>query len=140
MRFVADRDDRTAVLLDERQDTLEALFLTRDAVEERLALVGGESGFERLDDRRIDRQREVGQRLDEPDRLGQDRRLIGKGDARVDVEHVGAGLDLGDRVALDPREVAGLHLLHEDPAAGRVDALADDHERLVVADHDLARR
>ncbi len=37
------------------------------------------------------------------------------------------------------REVAGLHLLGQELAAGRVDALADDHERLVVADDDLAR-
>ena len=137
---VADRDDRAAVLLDQRQDALEALLLAGHAVEQGLALVDGETGLERLDDRRIDRQREVGQRLDELDRLGQDRRLVGQRDAGVDVEHVRAGLDLGDRVALDPREVAGLHLLREELAAGRVDALADDHERLVVADDDLAGR
>ena len=83
---------------------------------------------------------QVGQRLHELDRLRQDRRLVGERDAGVDVEHVRAGLDLGDRVALDPREVTGLHLLGEELATGRVDALADDHERLVVADDDLAGR
>ena len=137
---VADRDDRAAVLLHERQDALEALVLAGHAVEQGLALVDGEARLERLDDRRIDRQREVGQRLDELDRVGQDRRLVRQRDARVDVEHVCAGLDLGDRVPLDAREVAGLHLLHEDLAAGRVDALADDHERLVVPDDDGAGR
>ena len=54
----------------------------------------------------------------------------------VDVEHVGAGLDLGQDVALDPAEVAVLHLLGQQLPAGRVDPLADDHERLVRADHD----
>ena len=43
-------------------------------------------------------------------------------------------------VALDPAEVARPHLLGEELAAGRVDPLADDHERPVVADDDLAGR
>ena len=72
--------------------------------------------------------------------LGQDRRLVGQRDAGVDVEHVGAGLDLGEHVALDAAEVAGVHLLGQQLAAGRVDALADDHERPVEADDDLAGR
>jgi hypothetical protein len=135
---VADRHDRAAVLLDQRQDPLEPLLLAGHAVEQRLALVDREAGLERLDDRRVDRQGHVGQRLHELDRVGQDRRLVRQRDTRVDVEHVRTGFDLGDRVALDPREVAGLHLLHQDLAAGRVDALADDDERLVVADDDLA--
>ena len=107
---------------------------------ERLALVDREAGLERLDDRRVDRQRQVGQALDELDGLGQDRRLVGQRDAGVDVEHVGAGLDLGEDVALDPAEVAGLHLLGQELAAGRVDPLADDDERPVEADDDLAGR
>ena len=48
------------------------------------------------------------------------------------------GLDLGDRVGLDRGHVAGLHLLGEDRAAGGVDAFADDRERVLVADVDLA--
>ena len=100
-------------------------------VHERLALVDGQAGLERLDDRGIDGQRHVGQRLDEPDGLGEDRRLVGQRDPRVHVQHVRAGLDLGDRVALDPAEVAGLHLLGQELATGRVDALADDDERPV---------
>ena len=137
---VADRHDRGAVLADERQDALEALLLAGHRVEQRLALVDGEPGLERLDDRRIDRQRQVGQALDELDGLGQDRRLVGQRDAGVDVEHLGAGLDLGQDIALDAAEVAGLHLLGESLAAGRVDPFADDHERAVEADDDLARR
>ncbi len=127
-------------LRDQRQDALEALLLAGDRVEQRLALVDGEPGLERLDDRRIDRQRQVGQALDELDGLGQDRRLVGQRDAGVDVEHLGAGLDLGQDIALDAAEVAGLHLLGKSLAAGRVDPLADDHERAVEADDDLARR
>ena len=40
---VADRDDRRAVLADERQDALEALLLAGHRVEQRLALVDGEA-------------------------------------------------------------------------------------------------
>ncbi len=47
------------------------------------------------------------------------------------------GLDLGDRVRDHRLEVARLHLLGQDLPPGRVDALADDHERAVEADHDL---
>ena len=135
---VADRDDRRAVLADERQDALQALLLAGHRVEQRLALVDGEAGLERLDDRGVDRQRQVGQALDELDGPGQDRRLVGERDPGVDVEHVGAGLDLGEDVALDPAEVAGLHLLGQELAPGRVDPLADDDERPVEADDDLA--
>ena len=81
---------------------------------------------------------QVGQRLHQLDRVGEDRRLVGQGDAGVDVEHVGAGRDLGEHVALDPAEVARLHLLGQCLAPGRVDALADDDERAVEAEHDLA--
>ena len=93
-------------LPDQRQDPLEALLLAGHRVHERLALVDARPGLERLHDRRVDRERQVDERLDEPDRVGQDRRLVGERDARVDVEHVGAGLDLGERVALDAAEVA----------------------------------
>ncbi len=48
---VADRHDRGAVLADERQDALQALFLAGHRVEQRLALVDGEPGLKRLDDR-----------------------------------------------------------------------------------------
>ena len=137
---VADRDDRGAVLLDERQHALQPLLLAGHAVHERLAAIDREPGLERLHDRRVDRQRQVGERLDELNCPGEDRRLVGERDAGIDVEHVRAGVDLGERIALDPAEVAVLHLLGEELPPGRVDPLADDHERPVIADHDLARR
>ena len=74
---------------------------------------------------------------DQLDGLRQQVGLVGERHAHVDVEHVGAALDLGLDVALDRREVAGAQLLLEDPAAGRVDALADDAEAVAVADHHL---
>ena len=86
------------------------------------------------------RERHVGDRLDELDRLAQDRGLVGERNPGVDVEHLRTGLDLGDRVGDHRLEVAALHLLGQLLAAGRVDALADDHERPVEADHDLLRR
>ena len=91
-----DRDDGRAVPADQRQDPLQALVLAGHGVHQRLALVDGEAGLERLDDRRVDRQGQVRQRLDQLDGAGQDRRLVGQRDPGVDVEHVGAGLDLGE--------------------------------------------
>ena len=84
------------------------------------------------------RERHVGDRLHELDRVAQDGRLVGERDAGVDVEHLGAGLHLRDRVRDHGLEVAVLHLLGQLLAAGRVDALADDHERAVEPDHDRA--
>ena len=45
---------------------LEPLVLAGHRVDERLALVGGEPGLERLDDGRVDAERQVGVLLDEP--------------------------------------------------------------------------
>ena len=45
----------------ERQRPLQPLLLAGHRVEQRLALVDRKAGFERLDDRRVDRQRQVGQ-------------------------------------------------------------------------------
>src|SRR3712207_8813105 len=56
-------------------------------------------------------------------------RSVREGDPGIDVEHLRAGLDLGDGVALDPAEVAVAHLLGEELPAGRVDPLADDQDR-----------
>ena len=100
---VRDRDHRGAVLLDQRQHRLEPLVLAGHRVDQRLALVDREPGLERLDDRGVDRQRHVGQRLHQLDRLGQDLGLVGERDAGIDVEHVGAGRDLGQRIGLDGR-------------------------------------
>ena len=68
---------------------------------------------------------------------GENRRLVRQRNARIDVEHVRAGFDLGARVRLDAAEVAGRHLGGEDLAPRRIDALADDDERAVEADDDF---
>src|SRR3970040_1683189 len=62
-------------------------------------------------------------------RAARDRRLVRERDAGVDVEHGSARLDLGQRVPLDPAEVAVAHLLGQMLAAGRGDPLADEEER-----------
>ena len=134
---VADGHHRCAVLGDERQHALHLLVLARHRVDQRLALVDGKAGLEGFDDRRVDGQRHVGDALHELDGPGQQRRLVGQGDAGVDVEHVRTGSHLGQRVGLDAAEVAVLHLLREQLATGGVDALADHHEGPVEADHDF---
>ena len=78
--------------------------------------------------------------LDQGDRLGQQVGLVGERHAHVDVEHVGAALDLGLHVALDRRQVAGAQLLLKDPPPRRVDPLTDQAERAVVSDDDLRAR
>ena len=125
---VGQRDHGGVVLLDQREDLLHPVVLGGDGVDQRPALVDRQPGLERLDDRGVDADRQVGELLDHRDRLGEQLGLVGQGHAHVDVEHVGAALDLGLDVALDRREVPGAQLLLEDPAAGRVDPLADQDE------------
>ncbi len=74
------------------------------------------------------------------DGSGQHRRLVGQRDAGIDVEHVRAGFDLGDRIGFDPAEVAVLHLLGQQLAPGRIDSFADHHEGAFEADHHLPCR
>ena len=53
-------DHGGAVLLDQRQDPLHAVFFSRDGVDQRLALIGGQSRLQRFDDRGVDADRNVG--------------------------------------------------------------------------------
>ena len=64
--------------------------------------------------------------------------LVGERGPHVDIEHHGAALDLLGDVDLYAGEVAASQLVLEDLAPRRVDALADDAKRLVVADDDLS--
>ena len=115
----------------------QAFVLAGHRIDQRLALVDREAGLERGDDRGIDRQRQIGDRLHELHRAREDRRLIGERNSGIDVEHVGARLDLGARIRLDAAEVAGRHFGGEDLAPRRIDALADDDERSIEADDDF---
>ncbi len=125
-------------LLHEREDRLEPLVLRRHRIDERLALVSLEARLEHLDDRRVEAERQVGEALDEADGRRHELRLVEEGDAHVDVEHHRAAGDLVAHVGGDPREVAGPQLVLEERAPRRVDPLADDAERLVVADDHLS--
>ena len=136
---VREPDHGGAVLRDDRQDRLEPLVLAGDRVDERLALVRLEAGLERLDDGRVDAERDVRQRLHERDRLPHQCDLVGKRVADVHVEHVGAALDLLRDVGLELREIARLELGLERLPAGGVDPLADDAERLLRTDDDGLR-
>ncbi len=134
---VGDGHDRGAVLPDQRQHALEALVLAGDRVDQRLAAIDREPGLERGDDRGVDRERHVDQRLHQLHGLGEDARLVRERNAGVDVQHVRAGRDLRERIGLDLAVVARRHLRRQPFASGRIDPLADDAERLLEADHDL---
>jgi hypothetical protein len=108
-----------AVFLHEREHRLEAFFLAGHRVHERLALVDAKPRLERRDDGRIDRQRQVGDRLHELDGFREDRRLVGERNPGVDVEHVRAGFHLRARVGLDAAEIARSHFGGEELAPGR---------------------
>ena len=136
---VREADHGGAVLGDDRQDQLEAVVLAGHRVDEGLALVGVEPGLERLDHRGVDAERHVGVVLQQPDHLREQLGLVDQRDARVDVEHVRAHGDLRVRVLDHAIQVAVAQLLREGLAPGRVDALADDAERLVDRDRDGPR-
>ena len=100
---VREADHGGAVARDDRQDHLEPLVLARHGVHERLALVRAETGLERLDHRGVDAERQVGQALDQRDRLAHQRDLVGQRVADVHVEHVRAARDLLRDVDLELR-------------------------------------
>jgi hypothetical protein len=121
---------------DDRQDRLEPLVLAGDRVDQCLAVVRLEARFQRLDDGRVDHQRQVRLVLDQADSAAHQVDLVRQGVAHVDVQHGGAARDLFAHVDRDLGQVALLQLGLEALAAGRVDPLADDAERLVRADGD----
>ena len=135
---VRQRDDGGAVALHERQDRLEPLVLGGHRVDERFALVGRQPGVERLDHRRVDAEGQVGEALDRASPPWTISSTSSASGAPMLTSSTMAppATCCGD-VDLDTGQVAGAQLLLEDLATGRVDALADDAERLVVADHDL---
>ena len=128
---VREADHRSAVLLHQRQHLLEAVALARDGVDERLSPVDREPCIERLDDRGVDADRQVGVLLHELDRACQEGGLVRQRHTHVHVEHVGAARDLILDVLDDLREITRPQGGGERLAPGGVDPLADDAERLV---------
>ena len=133
------------VFLDQRQDGLELLFLAGDRIDQRPAL-GDLAARPRW--QRSPRSRWTAARRPVPGRAsivwtssgGSVAFGIDRGDAGVDVEHRRTGGDLLERILAHRVEIALDHLGGQFLAAGRIDALADDAERLVEADHDFAGR
>ena len=150
--IVRDRDNRNVIFLDQRENEFEALFFAGNRVQQRATFCGLETGFERAGHGAVDAQRAVGDALDDLDQLRHQHRLdkvvvgiarilghlAGKHCAGIDVENCRAGLDLRDRVSGDTGEITTLQFFVEDLAAGRVDAFADDAERLIKSDDDFA--
>ena len=138
---VRDRDHRAVVLLDQRQDGLEPLLLARDRVDQRPALVGLEAR-PRAPPRSSCRS-QSGRSVSDCTSWMVLARIAGSsasGMPALTSSIMAPACDLGQRVALDGREVAGRHLGRELLAPGRVDALADDAERPLEADDDGLRR
>ena len=75
---VGQRDDRGVEALDQRQDRLHPLVLGGHRVDQGAALVDRQPGLERLDDRGVDADRQVGELLHHRDRLGEQLRLVGQ--------------------------------------------------------------
>ena len=136
---VGQADDGGAVLGHQRQDLVQALVLGGDRVDQGAALVDRQARLEGLDHRGVDADRQVDGVLDGGEHRLEQLGLVDQRDAGVDVEHVGAGLGLGQRVGGHGGEVAVAQFLGEDLAPGGVDALADDAEGLLGADRDATR-
>jgi hypothetical protein len=102
-----------------------------------LALIDRETGLKRFDDRGIDAQWHIGNRLHQLNGFGKNARLISERDAGVDVEHVRPGFNLRHGVGLDAAVVAVFHFFGENFSARRVDALANNDKGLVEADVDF---
>ena len=134
---VRDGDDRSVVFLHQRQDPLHHLAFGSGGIDQRAPLIDGEPRFQCLDDRTVDAERHVGNRLHELHHFGEDFRLVRQRNTGVHIEHLGACLDLRQGVGLHPRIIALLHLGGEQLASGRIDALPDHDEGLVEADHDF---
>ena len=134
---VGDADHSGAILFDQRQHGFQPFFFAGHRVDQRLALVDGEPALQCGDDRGVDREGGVGDRLHDLDGCGQDGGFVGQRDAGVDVQHMGAGRQLGVGILDHAREVAGGHFCRQFFASGRVDAFADDDKRAVGADADL---
>ncbi len=122
------------------QNRFQPFLFAGHAVDNGTPLAGLDARNQRRRHAAVDTERHVGDGLhqfDGPDhqfRFGLLR--LDAGDADIDVENVGAGLNLGQGVALDAAEVARFHLGGQLLAAGGVDALADEDEGLIRADDD----
>ena len=108
-------------------------------VDQRLALVGGEAGLQRLDDR-SSRCRAAGRSSPAPagSRVASSSASSVSGTPMLTSSTCAPAATCSCDVDDDLREVALAQLRREGLAPGRVDPLADDAERLVGADHDLA--
>ena len=129
-------------MADEPAILAESIKLVQDTVDVPLAIDSSivaalEAGLEGGDDRAVDGKRHIDGVLDQLDRLGEDRRLVGHRDTGIHVQHGGACLDLGDSVGNHAIVIAFCHLGSKQLASRRVDALADDAEGRVKADDDL---
>ena len=138
---VGDRHHRHVVFLDQRQHKLETVLFAGDRVQQRTAFAGLQTGLERGGHRAVDAERHVDEALHQLDDLGHQWRfgLVRVGvrvidHARVDIEHRGPGLDLGDGIGFDGRKIAGLKFGCELFAPGGVDAFTNHAERLIKAD------
>ena len=134
---IGDGDHGGAMLFDQGQHGFQHLVLAGHGINQGPAFISLQPRFQGRDDGTVDGQRRIRDRLHKADGGGQNSRLVRHGDAGIDIQHVGAGGDLGQRIGLDPGKIARRHFRRQQLAPGRVDALANDHEGAVEADRNL---
>ena len=122
----------------QRQHDVQHLVFAGRRVDQGLAFVNREGGFQRRGIRAIEAERNVGDLHQRSREIGQKFRLIGPRNARVDVEHLGTGGDLDAGVVERHAHVAHGQGLEQFLASRRVDPFANGHKGLVRADPDLA--
>ena len=133
--IISDTDHGRAVLLDQGQDCLQALLFIGDRVDQCFAFIHAEAGGQGINHGGIYGDRHIDCLLYRIDGELQDFRLHAiNGDPRVYVQYMGRGLNLPPGIPADHAHVAVDHLRCQNLTASRVDALADDHKRMIRAD------
>ena len=119
-------DDGRPVLRGEGKDPVHHRLLSINGINDGLADVGAERGFENLRLGGIQLERDVGNRLQGADDPNHHILLVNARRADIDIEDLRPGLDLFNGLAEHIIHVAGGESLPETLLSGRVDALADD--------------
>ena len=121
------RHQHAAVLADQREYRLDALFFAVDGVDHGLSVVDAHSSLERVRIGGIDLQGQGENTLELLHHVRHHGGLVNLGEADVHVEDVRAAVLLAQALAKNVLDIAVAQRLFEFLLPGRIDALADDH-------------
>ena len=135
---VGDADDGTAILFDQRQNHLQPLIFPSHRIEQRLALIRLQPPLESFDNGRVYAQGHIHQPLDHFNHVVHDLGFVGQRNARVHIEQMCPSGHLGEGILFHAAKVALGHFGRQQLAPRRVNALTDNHKRVVWPNTDRA--